>query len=62
MDMYVINDLNGELLEHFIKKNYNKQLKKDLGQKKSLKEKQMNYMSNGKEMIISLIAGFIKKT
>ena len=31
MDMYVINDLNGELLEHFIKKNYNKQLKKDLG-------------------------------
>ena len=62
MDMYVINDLNGELLEHFIKKNYNKQLKKDLGQKKSFKEKQLNYMSNGKEMIIPLIAGFIKKT
>ena len=62
MDMYVINDLNGELLEHFIKKNCKKQFNKDLGQKKSLKEKQINHMSNGKEMIITLIAGFIKKT
>ena len=29
---YVINDLNGEeLLEHFIKKNFKKQIYKDLG-------------------------------
>ena len=51
-----------ELLEHFMKKNYKKQINKDLGQKKSLKEKEINYMSNGKDMIIHLIAGLIKKT
>ena len=51
-----------KLLEYFMKKNYKKQINKDLGQKKSLKEKEINYMSNGKDMIIHLIAGLIKKT
>ena len=45
-----------------MKKNYKKQINKDLGQKKSLKEKEVNYMSNGRDMIIYLIAGLIKKT
>ena len=32
---YVISDLNGaKLLEHFMKKNCKKQIKKNLGQKK----------------------------
>ena len=51
-----------KLLEHFIKKNCKKQIDKDLGQKKSLKEKEMNGMLNGKDMIIYIIAGLIKKT
>ena len=49
-----------KLLEYFIKKNYKKEINKDLEQKKSLKEKEINYMSNGKDMIICLIAGLIK--
>ena len=47
-------------LEYFMKKNYKKQINKDLGQKQSLKEKGIKYMSNGKDMIIHLIAGMIK--
>ena len=43
-------------------KNYKKQINKDLEQKKSLKEKKMNYMSNEKDMIIHLMAGLVKKT
>ena len=38
-----------KLLEHLIKKNYKKQINEDLGQKKSLKEKEIYYMSNGKD-------------
>ena len=51
-----------KLLEHFMRKNYKKQINKDLGQKKSLKEKETNYMSNGKDIIIDLTAGLLKKT
>ena len=47
-------------LEYFMKKNYKKQINKDLGQKQSLKENEIKYMSNGKDMIIHLIAGMIK--
>ena len=32
-----------KVLEHFMKKNYKKQIEKDLGQKKSLK-KEINYI------------------
>ena len=46
-----------------MKKKLKKQISKDLGQNKSLKEKEKkNYMSNGKDMTIHLIAGLIKKT
>ena len=44
-----------------MKKNYKKQINKDLEQKKLLKENDMNYMSNGKDIIIHLIARLIKK-
>ena len=49
-----------KLLKHFMKKNYKKQINKDLGEKNSLKEKETNYISNAKDMIIHLIAGSIK--
>ena len=44
-----------KLLEHFMKNNYNRLIKNNL------EEKVINYMSNGKVMIINLIAGLIKK-
>ena len=50
-----------KVLEHFMKKNYKKQIEKDLGKKKSLKKGKKLYMSNGEDMIINLIAGLIKK-
>ena len=43
-----------------MKKNYKKQIEKDLGKKKSLKKGNKLYMSNGEDMIINLIAGLIK--
>ena len=49
-----------KLLEVFMKKNYKKLIKNNLENKKYLKEKVINYMSNGKDMIIHLIAGLIK--
>ena len=58
---YVIDDLNGErIIATFYEKQLQKRISKDLRQKKSLK-KEINYMSNGKVMIIHLIAGMIKK-
>ena len=50
-----------KLLEYFMKKNYRRLIKKNLGWKKYLKEKVINCMSNGKGMIIVLIVGLIKK-
>ena len=51
-----------KLLEVSMKKNCKKIIKKNLEYKKYLKEKVINYMSNGKGMIIVLIVGLIKKT
>ena len=50
-----------KLLEVSMKKNYKKLVKKNLEEKKCLKEKVINFASNGKDMIIVLIAGLIKK-
>ena len=50
-----------KLLKHFIRKDCRRLIKKNLGLKKYLKEKVMNYVLNGKVMIIHLIAGLIKK-
>ena len=44
-----------------MKKNCKTLVKKNLEQKKYLKEKVINYMLNGKDMIIHLIVGLIKK-
>ena len=62
MDMLLMISMVKKLLEYFMKMNYKKQINKDLGQKKSSKEKEINYISNGKDMIFCLIAGMIKKT
>ena len=59
---YVINDLNvKKLLEHFMKKNCKRLIKKNLGLERWLKEKEINYTLNGKVTIVFLIAGLIKK-
>ena len=55
---YVINYLNGDkIIETF----YEKELQKTNQQECSI-EKVINYMSNGKVMIVRLITGLIKKT
>ena len=55
---YVITDLNEDIVGTFQEKELQKTNQQ--GQEKSLKEKEINYMSNGKVMIIYLIAGLIK--
>ena len=50
-----------KLMKNFMKKNCKKLVKKNLEWKKYLKEKIINYMSTGRDMIIHLIAGLIKK-
>ena len=44
-----------------MKKNYKRLIKKNSEYKKYLREKVINYLSNGKVMIIHLMAGLIKK-
>ena len=59
---YVINDLNGEeILGTFYEKELQKTNQKEFRIEKVIREKLINYMSNGKVMIIYLIAGLIKK-
>ena len=50
-----------KILEVFMKKNCKKLVKKNLEYKKCLKEKVINCMSNGKDIIIHLTVGLIKK-
>ena len=50
------------LLEVFMKKNCKKLIKKNLEKKKYLKEKVITCMLNGKDVIIHLIVGLIRKT
>ena len=50
-----------EKVQVFMKKSCKRLIKNNLEQKKYLKEKVINYMSNGKSIIIHLIVGLIKK-
>ena len=50
-----------KLLEHSAKKNFKNQIKKSLELKQQSSEKAINYMLNGKNRIIRLIDGQIKK-
>ena len=59
---HVINDLNGaEITGSFDAKNCKRLIKKNLELKKYLKENVINCMSNGKDIIIVLKVGLIKK-
>ena len=59
---YVINDLNGEeIIGTFYEKELQKTNQQEFRIEKVIKKKVINYMSNGKVMIIRLIAGLIKK-
>ena len=59
---YFITDPNDEeIVGRFYEKIRDKQIKKNLWYKKQLREKVIRYMSNGKAMIIYLIAGLMKK-
>ena len=49
-----------KLLERFKKMNCKRQINKNLRYKKWLKEKEANYMSNGKVMIMHWMGGLIK--
>ena len=56
------HDLNGEeIIRSFYEKELQKTNQKEFKIEKELKEKVINYMSNGKDIIIHLIVGLIKK-
>ena len=60
---YVINDLNGEeIIGKFYEKDLQKTNQEEFRIQKVTEKKETSYMSNGKDMIIHLIAGLIKKT
>ena len=60
---YVINDLKGEeIIGTFYEKELQKTNQEEFRIEKVIKKKETSYMSNGKDMIIHLIAGLIKKT
>ena len=60
---YFINDLNGdEIIGTFYEKELQKTNQQEFRIEKVIKRKVINYMSNGKVMIVHLIAGLIKKT
>ena len=60
---YVISDLNdNEIIVTFYEKELQKTNQQEFRIEKVIKKKVINYMSNGKVIIVHLIAGLIKKT
>ena len=60
---YVINDLNGdEIIGTFYEKEVQKTNQLEFRIEKVIKKNMINHMSNGKVMIVHLIARLIKKT
>ena len=59
---YVINDFNGEeIIGTFYEKELEKTNQQEFRIEKVIKKKVINYISNGKVMIIHIIVGLIKK-
>ena len=57
-----INDLNGEeIIGVFYEKELQKTNQREFRIKKVIEKKVINYMSNGKDMIVHLIVWLIKK-
>ena len=60
---HVISDLNGQdIVGTFYEKELQKTNQEDFRIEKVTKQKETSYMSNGKDGIIHLIVGLIKKT
>ena len=60
---YVITDLEGEeIVATFYEKDFQKTNQKEFRIEKVITRKAINYMLNGKDTVIHLIAGYIKKT
>ena len=60
---YVITDLNGEeIIGTFYENELQRTNQRQFRIEKVISKRVINYMSNGKDMIIHLIAGLIKKT
>ena len=57
--MLLVNSMVNKLLECFMKKNYKRLYNKNF---RIEKVKGINYISNGKVMIVHLIVGLVKKT
>ena len=59
---YIINGLNGEeFIGTFDEKELQKTNQQEVRIELVIKKKQTSHMSNGKDMIIHLLAGLIKK-
>ena len=60
---YVINDLNGEeIIGTFYEKELQGTNRQEFKIEKVVRKKEINYMSNGKVIIVHLIVGLTKKT
>ena len=60
---HVIKDVNGdEIIGTFYEKEIQETNQQEFRIEKVIKNRVINYMSNGKVMIVHLIAGLIKKT
>ena len=60
---YIINDLNVEqIIGTFCGKELQKTNQKEVRIEKVIKKNEKSYILNGKDMIIHLIAGLVKKT
>ena len=61
--IYVINNLNGKEIDGtFYQKEWQKTNQEEFRIEKVIKEKEINYISNGKVMMRHLIVGLNKKT
>ena len=59
---HIISNLNEEeIVQRFYEKESKKKIRKSLELKNSSREEMINYMLNGKDKIIGLIAGYVKK-
>ena len=60
-DILLATLMRKKLFRDFMKKNRKKKIRKSLELKNSSREEMINYMLNGKDKIIGLIAGYVKK-
>ena len=59
--MQLVILMEKKLLSVFMEKNFKRLIKKNLELKKYGKQKETNYMSNGKDITTHLISGLVKR-